>query len=56
MEAPISYLIRDPHHGEIELEWRGAHLWGIVNSNDPDLRSRYLNLFEEGLEKNVSSD
>ncbi len=45
------YLIRDPHHGEIELRWQGAHLWGIVSLNDPDLRSKYLRHFAEGLRK-----
>jgi hypothetical protein len=47
------YLIRDRHHGDIELHWRGAHLWGIVSLNDPDLRSRYLKLFDEGLQKRM---
>ncbi len=50
------YLVQDRHHGDIELHWQGAHLWGIVSLNDPDLRSRYLKLFEEGLKKKVSSD
>jgi hypothetical protein len=45
------YLIPDPHHGEIELHWQGAYLWGILNLNNPDLRSKYLRLFEEGLQK-----
>ncbi len=50
------FLVRDRHHGDIELDWQGAHLWGIVSLNDPDLRSRYLKLFDEGLKKKVSSD
>jgi hypothetical protein len=50
------YLVQDRHHGDIELHWQGAHLWGIVSLNDPDLRSRYLKLFDEGLTKRVSSD
>ena len=45
------YLIRDPHHGEIELDWQGAYLWGILSLNNPDLRSRYLKRFEEELKK-----
>jgi hypothetical protein len=45
------YLIPDPHHGEIELHWQGEHLWGILSLNNPDLRSKYLKLFEEGLQK-----
>jgi len=45
------HLIQDPHHGEIELHWKGRHLWGILNINDQSLRSKYLKLFEEGLQK-----
>jgi hypothetical protein len=45
------HLIPDPHHGEIELYWRGGYIWGILNLNDPSLRSKYLKLFEEELQK-----
>ena len=45
------YTILDPHHGEIDLYWRGANIWGILNLNDPSVRSKYLKLLEEGLEK-----
>lgn len=45
------YIISDPHHGEIELHWKGRHLWGILNVKDQSLRSKYLKLFEEGLQK-----
>jgi hypothetical protein len=45
------YTISDPYHGEIELHWKGKHLWGILNVNDLELRSKYLKLFEEGLQK-----
>ncbi len=45
------YLIPDPHHGEIELQWQGAYLWGILSSSNPDLRSKYLRLFDERLQK-----
>jgi Family of unknown function (DUF6599) len=48
------YTMSDPYHGEIDLYWKGRHLWGILNVNDPELRSKYLKLFEEGLkEKNA---
>ncbi len=50
------YLVQDHHHGDIALQWQGVNLWGIVSLNDPDLRSKYLKLFEEGLKKRVSSD
>jgi hypothetical protein len=45
------YTISDPYHGEIDLYWKGRHLWGILNLNDASLRSKYLKLFEEGLQK-----
>ncbi len=43
------YTITDPHHGEIELSWEGKHIWGVLDVNDPTLRSKYLKLFEEKL-------
>jgi hypothetical protein len=50
------YTIPDPHHGEIDLYWKGRNIWGILNLNDASLRSKYMKLFEEGLEKRVSSE
>lgn len=45
------YTISDPHHGEIDLTWRGAYLWGTLDLSDFDLRSKYLKLLEEGLKR-----
>ncbi len=45
------YTLSDPHHGEVDLHWKGRYIWGIININDVDLRSKYLKLFEEGLRK-----
>ena len=45
------YTLPDPYQGEIELYWKGKYIWGILNLNDPSLRSKYLKLFEEGLQK-----
>jgi hypothetical protein len=45
------YTISDPYHGEIELHWKGKYIWGILNLNEVSLRSKYLKLFEKGLEK-----
>ena len=45
------YTLSDPHHGEIDLQWQGRYIWGIVNVNDVDLRSKYLKLFEDRLTK-----
>ena len=44
-------LIRDPHHGEIELYWQGHYIWGILNVKDVVLRSTYLKLLEKELGK-----
>ncbi len=49
------YTISDPYHGEIEADWRGKYIWGILNVNDLTFRSRYLKLFEEGLAKSQRS-
>lgn len=45
------HTISDPHHGEIDLYWKGRHLWGILNNMDVSLRLKYLKLFEEELTK-----
>ena len=45
------YAIADPYHGEIELHWKGKYIWGILNVSDTSLRSKYLKLFEVGLDK-----
>jgi len=45
------YTISDPYHGVIDLYWKGKYVWGILNLDDVSLRSRYLKLFEESLEK-----
>jgi hypothetical protein len=45
------YTIADPYHGEIDLYWKGRNIGGILNLNDASLRSKYLKLLREGLEK-----
>jgi len=45
------YALSDPHHGEIDLQWRGRYICGILNLNEPSLRLKYLKLFEERLQK-----
>jgi hypothetical protein len=49
--AESRYTITDPYHGEIELHWKGKYIWGILSLNDPPLRSKYMELFEKGLQK-----
>ena len=45
------HTLSDPYHGEMDLHWKGGHIWGILSLNNPTLRSEYLKLLEEGLEK-----
>ena len=45
------YTLSDPHHGVVDLYWEGKCIWGVLDLSDPDLRSKYLKLFKEGLEK-----
>ena len=49
--AEGQYTLSDAYHGEIELHWRGAQIWGILDLGDPGLRAKYIRLFEEGLQK-----
>ena len=45
------YILRDPYHGELALIWKGKFIWGIMNLIDINLRSEYLQLTEDLLEK-----
>jgi hypothetical protein len=45
------YTLADPYHGEIDLYWKGKNIGGILNLSDASLRSKYLKLLLEGLEK-----
>ena len=49
--AEGQYTLSDAYHGEIDLHWRGARIWGILDLGDPGLRAKYSKLFEEGLQK-----
>jgi hypothetical protein len=49
--AEGQYTLSDAYHGEIDLHWRGARIWGILDLGDPGLRAKYSKLFEEELQK-----
>jgi len=49
--AEGQYSLSDAYHGEIDLHWRGARIWGILDLGDPGLRAKYSKLFEEELQK-----
>jgi hypothetical protein len=44
------YTISDPHHGEVDLCWKGRYIGGVLDQGDASLRTKYLALFEEGLQ------
>ena len=41
------YTIADPHHGTVDLYWKGRYIWGAVDLADAELRSKYLKRIEE---------
>ena len=49
--AEGQYTLSDAYHGEVELHWRGARIWGILDLGDPSLRTKYIRLFGEELQK-----
>ena len=49
--AEGQYALSDAYHGEIELHWRGARIWGILDLGDPGLRAKTIKRFEEELQK-----
>ena len=49
--AEGQYTLSDAYHGEIDLHWRKARIWGILDLGDPGLRAKYSKLFEEELQR-----
>ena len=45
------YTLADPHHGIIDLSWKGRYLWGIADLPDDGLRSKFMNRFGEEIQK-----
>ena len=45
------YTLQDPYHGEMDFTWKGKYIWGGLDLGDIALRSKYLMLFEEALQK-----
>jgi hypothetical protein len=41
-----AYQLKDPYHGEITLFWKGRLIWGVLDLNDPELRSKFLKAIE----------
>ena len=36
------HRLKDRHHGDVDLFWKGRFIWGTLNLDDPGLRSKYL--------------
>lgn len=45
------YILSDPHHGEIDLQWQGRYLWGIIGNMEHVLKSKYIEKLGISLEK-----
>jgi hypothetical protein len=45
------FTVKDPYHGEIDFYWKGRYIWGALNLDEPTIRSEYLKLFEDSLQK-----
>jgi hypothetical protein len=45
------YTVSDPHHGVVDLFWKGAYIWGAVDLADADLRLKVLKAFEGSIRK-----
>lgn len=45
------YLLSDPYHGKVSLSWKGKYIWGVLNLDEENLRTKYLILMEELLRK-----
>ena len=45
------YTLADPHHGIIELYWKGRYIWGAVDLPEEALRSEVLKRFGDEVQK-----
>lgn len=45
------YTLADPHHGVIDLSWKGRYIWGTVDLPDAGLRTKFMKRFEEEIQK-----
>jgi len=46
-----AFRLKDPFQGEVDLFWKGKFIWGILDLDDPGLRSRYLRILEDFFKK-----
>ena len=41
------YTLSDPYHGKVALSWKGQYIWGVLNLDEENLRTKYLRRMEE---------
>jgi len=41
------HRVKDRYHGEMELLWKGRHVWGTMSLDDAALRAKYLRQIED---------
>jgi hypothetical protein len=46
-----AYRLKDRYHGDVDLFWKGRLIWGILDLNDPELRSKFLKAIEDSGER-----
>ncbi len=44
-----TYLFKDPYNGDIQLEWKGNFIWGILNEQKAKIKENYLELTRNNL-------
>ncbi|MFC1619743.1 DUF6599 family protein [Candidatus Neomarinimicrobiota bacterium] len=44
------YMISDPYHGLIALQWTGSYIWGVLDTDDEELAIAYLEQTAAGIE------
>jgi hypothetical protein len=41
------FTVKDPHNGDIKLEWKGNYIWGILNDKNVKINKDYLQLTKD---------
>jgi len=44
------YTLPDPYHGDVAISWKGKYIWGTLNLDEENLRTKYLGLVAEHLQ------
>jgi hypothetical protein len=44
------YMVSDPYHGLVALQWTGSYIWGVLDTDDEELAISYLEHTAAGIE------